>query len=151
LKLQAVLARTSVDLPVIAGKPPSQTTSCEQSLATPANVDLLHQFAAERVRPPAQTDAERIDRARRKLSVLCSGARILADTVEPGTSLRLPTVVTVLGTRWPDSHAVAVLTAYDRFRQGGATDIRLAEDLARQAPDALQDLRDLVDEPKRGR
>lgn len=146
MKLHAVLSRAGVDLPVIAGSPPETTAIPRPPLATVVNIDLLHQFAAERVRRPAASAAERIDRARRSLSVLCSASRVVADTIAPGTSLRLPAVASVLEARWPDTHAVRVLAAYDRFRQAGATDLDAAEDLSHQAPDALQELRGLIED-----
>jgi 8-oxo-dGTP pyrophosphatase MutT (NUDIX family)/dephospho-CoA kinase len=146
MKLHAVLSRAGLDLPVIAGSPPETTAIPRRPLATVANIDLLHQFAAERVRRPATSAAERIDRARRALSVLCSASRVVADSIAPGTSLRLPAVAAVLEACWPDTQAVRVLAAYDRFRQAGATDLAAAEDLSHQAPDALQELRGLVED-----
>lgn len=146
MKLRAVLARAGSDLPVIAGTSPERTATHGGTLATAANVDLLHQFATERLRLAAETSADRVDRARRTLSVLCSAARIVADATEPGTSLRLPAVVAVLATRWPGGRAVNVVTAYDRLRQSGSADLDVAEHLSRQAPDALLELRDHVEE-----
>jgi 8-oxo-dGTP pyrophosphatase MutT (NUDIX family) len=146
MKLQAVLGRAAIDLSVIAGTRPATTAAMTASLATPINIDLLHRYATERLARPATNDVDRADRARRTLSVLCSAARITANTVDPTASFRLPHVAATLRRRWPHSQAAQLLTAYDTFRRSGAHDIAAAEALAHRAPDALTELRAYVEQ-----
>ena len=144
MKLQAVLRRTGLDVAVIAGTAPSLPLPEVDGSDLGQNIEALQSFAVRLLGQEPLTAAERTDRARRALSVMCSAARNLATRIEPVASLRLPTVVRLLRSRWPDGSIVTLLCDYDDFRQQGAADLDRAEALAAQVPATLSDLRDLV-------
>lgn len=144
MKLRAVLRRVGLDVPVLAGALPLQADPGPDGPDLVGCIDALQDSAVRRLGKEPSTAEDRADRARRVLSVTCSAARNLATTFDTTTSLRLPNVVFLLGSRWPDAAIVKLLADYDRFRQDGARDLDQADALAERAPAALGDLKDLV-------
>jgi 8-oxo-dGTP pyrophosphatase MutT (NUDIX family) len=144
MKLQAVLNRGAIDVPVIAGTQPLPSYSSIEDRDLVRDIEALRGFAVARLDAEPDTTATRRDRARRVLSVMCSAARNIATTIDADGSLRLPSVVSLLGDRLPGTGAVQLLTNYDRFRRAGANDLDQAEALAERVPASLGELRDLM-------
>lgn len=144
MKLQAVLNRGAIDLPVIAGTQPLPSCAPTEDRDLVRDIEALRSFAVARIGSEPDTTATRRDRVRRVLSVMCSAARNIATTIDADGSLRLPSVASLLDDRLPGTRAVQLLTAYDRFRQAGANDLDQAEALAERVPASLSELRDLM-------
>jgi 8-oxo-dGTP pyrophosphatase MutT (NUDIX family) len=149
-KLRAVLSRTAIDTPVIAGNRPPLSSPIADSTDLGAIIDSLRDFAVQRLSLAPSSIPERIDRARRVLSVLCSGARTAAVAVRPDTNLRLVTVVGIVDELWPNSATGALLSEYDNLRRTGRVDLAGAELLAEQVPSALREMRVAAAEPAAG-
>ncbi len=142
MKMQAVLARIGIDVPVIAGVKPS--APFPPVSPTDADIQLLSEFAVEQLGRSAATEDERKDVARRTLSVLCSATRLVATTLDTTAGLRPHQIVTALAERRPGTEAERLLHDYDLFRRAGADDLDIADSLAKQVPDALTSLRRAV-------
>jgi 8-oxo-dGTP pyrophosphatase MutT (NUDIX family) len=140
MKLRAAVGRTGIDVAVIAGRSlPPQVATLGSDLAE--HVD----FATTRLAETPVSSADRIDRTRRSLSVLCSAARTLATTLVSDASHRLSDVAALIDQHWPDTTTVRVLTSYDQFRRSGAIDLGQVEPLAEAVPNALHEMQKLLD------
>jgi 8-oxo-dGTP pyrophosphatase MutT (NUDIX family) len=147
MKLRSVLHRSHMDTAVLAGNPPKLTGQSDTPSDLITNLGALRDSAVRRLTITPTTTAERTDRTRRTLSVLCSGARLAVLTIDPDSSLRLPAVLPVLEQHWPNTTAARVLGDYDQLRQSGTVDLDQAEALAEQVPHALGGLRRATSQP----
>ncbi|MBT8224387.1 MAG: NUDIX domain-containing protein [Dactylosporangium sp.] len=149
-KLQVALSRIGVDVAVIAGATspdlhepdPREPASDSGDRVRVQRDDLiaLRDFATAKLTEPAEGDATQRDRIRRTLSAAGSTARIVAANLDPRTPLRLPTVASLLRTRWAGNPMSPVLDGYDAFRRDGARDLQQIAALAERVPDAIDAL-----------
>lgn len=139
MKLRAVLGRRALDLALLAGAEPPAVDPVP-ALGIGARIEELKRYAEQRQVDHPASDADRVDRARRTLSVLCSAGRQLATSTDSQASLRLPSIAVALADHAPMARAGQLITAYDVFRRTGASDPKEAEALAAEVPTALDEL-----------
>ncbi|QOC90856.1 NUDIX domain-containing protein [Micromonospora craniellae] len=143
MKLHAVLRRTHIDVPIVAGTRAASLPEVPHTANLAADIGHLRDFAYLR-QAATPADIDRIDRARRTLAVLSSAARQTALTVDAHGLLRLPDVVATLDQHWPGTEAARLLDDYDAYRRTGAANLIRAEQLASQVPPALEELHHLA-------
>ncbi|WBB92112.1 NUDIX domain-containing protein [Verrucosispora sp. WMMC514] len=144
MKLRAVLRRTHIDVPIVAGTPTASLPEVPHTADLAADIGHLLDFAHQRQAAIPTTDTDRADCARRTLAVLSSAARQTVLTIGTHGLLRLPDVVVTLDQHWPGTEAARLLDDYDAFRRTGAADLIRAEQLASQVPAALEELHQLA-------
>ncbi len=144
MKLHAVLRRTHIDVPIVAGTRAASLPEVPHTANLAADIGHLRDFAYQRQAATPTSGTDRIDRARRTLAVLSSAARQTALTVDTHGLLRLPDVVATLDQHWPGTEAARLLDDYDAYRRTGAADLIRAEQLANQVPSALEELHHLT-------
>lgn len=147
MKLRAVLGRRPLDLALLAGAEPPAVEPVP-ALGIGARIEELKRYAEQRQAAYPTSDADRVDRARRTLSVLCSAGRQLATATDAQASLWLPSVAAILADRWPETRVAQLVTSYDMFRRAGASDPNEAEALAAEVPAALAELARLLARPE---
>jgi hypothetical protein len=143
-KLRALFQRRAIELEVVAGSDPPESTGAHEDDHLEESLDRLHRFVVRHLATGATSERERTDRARRILSVACTAGRSVTIALEPQSSIRLPEVVSLLRKRWPGTRLAGLLADYGDFRQGGATDICIAEGLAAAVPDVLAEMCEVV-------
>lgn len=143
-KLRALFQRRAIELAVLAGSDPPEPTGAHEDDHLEESLDRLHRFVVRHLATAATSERERTDRARRVLSIACTAGRSVTTALEPQSSIRLPEVVSLLRKRWPSNRLAGLLADYGDFRQGGATDISLAEDLAAAVPNVLAEIREVA-------
>lgn len=147
MKLRAVLGRRPLDLALLAGAEPPAVEPVP-ALGLGVRIEELKRYAEQRQADHPSSDADRVDRARRTLSVLCSAGRQLATATDAQASLRLPSIAAVLANHWPKTRVGQLVTAYDMFRRAGASEPNEAEALAAEVPTALDELARLLARPE---
>jgi ADP-ribose pyrophosphatase YjhB (NUDIX family) len=145
MKLRAMVERADSELAVISGVTRPDLPRASGSGSAHGIGNFLA-FARTRLASQAASESERKDRARRVLSVVCSAGRRVSAVLDPEASSRLSAVVSTLERHYGPLPITHLLRQYDEFRRSGAPSMATAEELAAQAPYALEQLQGIWEE-----